>query len=168
MGVGGDLAEAEMKEWTHKGLVRHLSNWLKNSRRATIVVSELQTRLSETPDILAWSHGGHSTLIECKTSKADFVADKTKRFRMMEELGVGDLRYFAAPEGLLEREDIPEGWGLLQVGEWKHVRQVVDAAKKPADKRKECCILISALRRLEISTAVYVVHDEEFEADCGG
>ena len=141
---------------THNQLVRRMANWLKATKGYTVVISELSTRLGETPDVIAWKYEALSTLIECKVSRADFLADKKKCFRRAEDTGMGDWRYFAAPKGLLSAADIPEGWGLLEVGE-RRIRETVKPEPKEANKRAECVMLMSTLRRLEISTAVYVV-----------
>ncbi len=45
----------------------------------------------ECPDVIGW-RDGHSILIECKASRADFLADKGKRFRAEPEIGMGDER----------------------------------------------------------------------------
>jgi hypothetical protein len=146
---------------THKQLVLRLSKWLKFTKRYKIVISELSTINSETPDIIAWQGHASSILIECKTSRADFMADKKKHFRKSPTRGMGDIRYFAAPKGMLSIEEIPDGWGLLEVDDEKYIKE----KKKPefiqANKKNECVMLMSALRRLEISTAVYVVHEQE-------
>jgi hypothetical protein len=149
-------------QWTHKGLVKRMSAWLKNSKRNTVVISELATRNNETPDVIGWIGGAHSTLIECKTSLSDFRADAKKVFRRYQEYGVGDIRYFAAPPGIIPHSEVPEGWGLLEVHE-HHVREVVKPTHLGGNKANECVMLMSALRRLEISTAVYVVHEGEID-----
>lgn len=144
---------------THKQLVQRMAKWLKNSKHNTVVMSELTTRNTETPDVIGWISGALSTLIECKVSRADFLSDKHKIFRRYEEMGMGDLRYYAAPKGVLTADDMPDGWGLLEVE--SNVRVVKEAAYKNANKSTECVMLMSALRRLEISTAVYVVQESE-------
>jgi hypothetical protein len=147
-------------EWTHKKLVNRMANWLKNSKRYTVVFSELTTRNNETPDVIGWVGNAFSTLIECKVSVSDFRADKKKVFRRAAELGMGDFRYFAAPLGVIARTEIPDGWGLLEVGE-RSVRESIAPTLMTSNKNAECVMLMSALRRLEISTAVYVVSEDE-------
>ena len=147
------------KEWTHKMLVRRMANWLKNTKHNTVVMSELATRNGETPDVIGWIGGAASTLIECKVSRADFLADNKKWFRRDEESGMGDIRYIATPEGLLQPDEIPAGWGLLEAGK-HYVREIQKPEQKQASKRNECVMLMSALRRLEISTAVFVRQEE--------
>lgn len=151
-------------EWTHKKLVRRMAAWLKVNadHHRTIVVSELAAGSNnETPDVIGW-RGCSSILIECKTSRADFFADREKCFRREEERGMGDIRYFAAPAGVLSPEDIPDGWGLLEVDD-RFVRIKKPAAPKKANKDAEVTMLVSVIRRLEISTAVYVVADAPME-----
>ena len=147
------------KDWTHKELVKHMAKWLKYTKRMTVVMTELSTRNTETPDVIGWIGGAQSLLIECKASRADFYSDRMKNFRRYNETGMGDHRYFAAPKGLLSVEEIPEGWGLYEVGE--QVREVKKAELMQCSKQNECVMLMSALSRLDLSTAVYVVHEEE-------
>ena len=93
----------------------------------------------------------------------EFLSDSKKIFRQREKIGMGDLRYFATPKGLLSPEEIPDGWGLLEVWQSGHrgeyIRTIKEAEQKTSEKKAECIMLLSALRRLEISTAVYVVHE---------
>ena len=149
-----------MKRWTHEGLVRRLAAWLKNTKRNTVVVSELSTRNGETPDVIGWIGGAASTLIERKVSRADFLADRKKWFRRHEDAGMGDVRYVAAPKGLLRAEEMPDGWGLLEVDD-RFVREAATPTRKEASKRNECVVLMSVLRRLEISTAVFVRQEDQ-------
>lgn len=142
---------------THKQLVRQMQQWLKR-QGSTVVMAELVTRNSETPDVIGWEGAAFSTLIECKISRANFFQDVTKQVRRCEEMGMGDLRYFACPKGLLDPSDLPKGWGLLEVG--KHVSKTVQALRMASNKRNECVMLMSALRRLQLSTAVYVVSED--------
>jgi len=149
-----------MKEMTHKAAVRRMANYLKNSVGCTVVVAELSTQNTETPDVIGFKYAGHSTMIEVKVSRSDFLADKTKRFRRQMDLGMGDLRYFAAPEGIIKVEELPEAWGLLEIGEHR-VKLRKDAEHQPSNKKAEVVVLMSALRRVEIATAVFVRTESE-------
>lgn len=145
---------------THKQLVKKAKAWLTKSHR--VVLTELATSTSETPDAIGFkgtSEAG-STLIECKTSRADFHADKHKHFRREPERGMGDRRYFMAPKGVLSPDDLPEGWGLLEVTEHQ-VKEKAPAKFVKANKAAEIIMLISVIRRLELSTAVFVVAEKE-------
>ena len=161
MSVACDGADIQDRPgaWTHKTLVRRMAGWLKHTKGNLVVMTELATRNSETPDVIGWVSGASSTLIECKVSRADFLADGKKWFRLREERGVGDLRYMAAPVGLLCADEMPERWGLLEVTQ-QQVRVAKEAEPTKAHKGRECVMLMSALRRLKITTAVYVVAEE--------
>lgn len=147
---------------THKQLVQRMALWLKNTKQMTVVITELQTRTKETPDVIGWVGEAHSILIEVKVSREDFHRDRDKIFRRYSEMGMGNRRYFAAPRGLLKAEEMPLGWGLLEVE--SNVRVTKEAEPLDANKGAECVLLMSALRRLEISTAVYVVQCSEIDA----
>lgn len=71
-----------MSERTHDELVERALRWLRSRRCAPIF--HRCASCSEIPDAIGWSgsykHHG-SIVIECKASRADFYADKKKRFR---------------------------------------------------------------------------------------
>lgn len=147
---------------THKEAVRRMSTWLQNTGKCPIVVSELATANGETPDVIGFKGIGNSTVIECKVSRADFLADKAKIFRRYSEMGMGDHRYIACPEGVAEAADMPDGWGLLRIEE-HYIKQKLGSSLFEANKRAEIALLMSALRRVRISTAVFV--QAEFDAE---
>lgn len=149
----------------HKTLVRKSAAWLRNRKNCNVVFAELATQNNETPDVIGFHGAGGSILVECKTSRADFLADKNKIFRHHEEMGMGDARYFAAPKGLLKPDELPEGWGLLEITDADgRTYETKQATYKEANKRAEVKMLMSAIRRLEISTAVFVRAEEENSA----
>lgn len=99
---------------THAKLVDAAVAWLRR-QGCPVVVGELVTGSAETPDALGWI-SGRSILVECKASRADFLADAKKPFRIHPALGMGDLRFFLAPAGLIRPDELPAGWGLLEAG----------------------------------------------------
>lgn len=143
---------------THKEGVKRIAAWLNGTKRMAVVMAErVVTACSETPDAIAWGSRGESILVEVKVSRADFHSDKAKVFRRDEDNGVGQLRYFAAPAGILKPEDMPEGWGLLAIHQYQ-VRELVAPAVKTANRVNEVAMLVSAIRRLELSATVFVRH----------
>jgi hypothetical protein len=145
---------------THKDLVRKARAWLENTMRCTVVMSELATRNTETPDSIGFYAGGGSILVECKASRADFLADKNKIFRREEERGMGDHRYFMVSAKLISPEEVPDPWGLIEIYPSERARIVKEAKLATTNKSAEITMLVSVLRRLEISTAVFVRHEE--------
>lgn len=162
---------------THRVLVNRIAKWMRFNQSCPVgvcpvVMAELATQCHETPDVLGFYGPGCSILVECKVSRADFLADKEKIFRRYEDQGVGGVRYFAAPKGLLSPDELPEGWGLIEVAEKesrlgdRRVEVRKEATGKRAHKQNEVKILMSAIRRLEISSAVFV-QAPEMEAEAG-
>jgi hypothetical protein len=150
----------EPKPMTHKQMVKRMANWMKYNQCACVVISELHTMGgTEQPDVIGWKSCGSSVLVECKTSRADFFADDKKWFRRESTLGMGGLRFVAVPKGLVKKEEVPENWGLLEVDD-RCVRVTVKAQLQECSKWAECKLLVSSIRRLQLSTAVYVVQDE--------
>lgn len=139
----------------HADLVTRAERWLRKSMGCSVVLTELVTSSStgETPDCIGFRGGGVSVLVECKTSRADFLSDAKKPFRLHPESGMGDFRFFMCLPGVLRQDDMPDGWGLLWVHE-KHVQQVCganirkyEAAPFVGNKRNELVMCMSALRR---------------------
>lgn len=170
---------------THRVLVNRIAKWMRFNRSCPVgvcpvVMVELATQCHETPDVLGFYGPGCSMLVECKVSRADFLGDKEKNFRRYEDQGVGDVRYFAAPKGMLSPDELPDGWGLIEVSDKetrlgdRRVEVRRSAAPKTANKRNEVKMLMSAIRRLEISSAVYVEVPEmepetgDLEVSAGG
>lgn len=125
--------------------------WLR-SYRCGVILSEQACASGEMPDAIGWKRACHSVLVECKISRADFLADREKPFRQKSQLGMGCERYYLTPAGLLRPAELPTGWGLLEY----HSRQIVTL--RPAAKnlrtatglRHEMNLLLVSLRRVEI------------------
>lgn len=100
---------------THDELVERGARWLR-SQGCHMVLREFcaLTYTGEIPDVLGWKNG-QSVLIEAKASRSDFLADKHKPFRKDPALGIGQWRLYIAPPGMIKVEELPEGWGLLEV-----------------------------------------------------
>jgi len=149
---------------THSELVNRAEAWLRG-KGYRVTAKELHTSNSETPDVMGFGYGGDSCLIECKTSRPDFFADKNKSFRRDSQNGMGQHRYYAVPVGLVKPEELPDGLGLLNVyekiGGFRSIRKAKDSLMFDADKHAEVNFLVSILRRLRISTAVFIERVEK-------
>ena len=111
-----------MKEPTHADLIDVAARWLEGTRRCCIVLTE-QGFGSEVCDAIGW--GKTCIVVECKVSRADFLADQRKPHRR-DRCGLGRERWYLTPPGLLRAGELPAGWGLA---EWngRIVRRVVPA-----------------------------------------
>ncbi len=125
---------------THSDLVKRAAKWLE--KKHPVIVTEMVTGTYEEPDAIGFRMG-FSTLIECKTSRSDYYADRKKATVRM-----GDFRYFMTPAGLLAGITITEGWGLLEV-HGKLVRKIKEAPQvEEKSYRAEQSLLLSCFRRL--------------------
>lgn len=125
--------------------------WLRRYR-CGVVLSEQACVSGEMPDAIGWKKACHSVLIESKVSRADFLADRDKPFRKNPELGVGCERYYLAPRGLIRSDELPTGWGLLEVC-GREIERVKTSAKSLRSKvgfENEMNLLLASLRRVEI------------------
>src|SRR5689334_9762848 len=136
---------------THEKLVRAAVAWLRRYG-CGVVLSEQSCASGETPDAIGWKRACHSVVVECKISRADFLADREKPFRLKPEKGMGCERFYLAAAGLIHANEIPEGWGLLELHN-RDVEQTVSASKKmrsAAGFRLEMNLLLASLRRVEV------------------
>jgi len=125
--------------------------WLRQYR-CGVVLSEQACVSGEMPDAIGWKKACHSVLVECKVSRGDFLADRDKPFRQKPEVGVGCERYYLAPRGLIRGDEVPKGWGLLEV-EGREVERVKSSAKTLRTElgfKSEMNLLLASLRRVEI------------------
>lgn len=102
----------------HRRLCELGAKWLKKHKEnlyianCPFVAIEVVTVNQETPDIFGWDYWS-TTLIEVKVSRADFLADAKKHFRLHPEQGMGTDRLYLCPEGLIRPDELPDKWGLL-------------------------------------------------------
>jgi hypothetical protein len=125
--------------------------WLRRYR-CGVVLSEQACVSGEMPDAIGWKKACHSVLVESKVSRADFLADRAKPFRQKAENGVGCERYYLAPRGLIRVQELPSGWGLLEVCD-REIERVKASAKNlrsEAGFQSEMNLLLASLRRVEI------------------
>lgn len=104
-------------------------------KRADVVLPEFYSWNAELPDVIAFNRD-HSTVIECKVSRSDFLRDKAKPFRMNPNSGMGDSRYYCCPKGLIKPEELPASWGLLYIfpdGKIRKQRECYGRFKKNMD-----------------------------------
>jgi len=115
-------------------------------------LSEQACVSGEMPDAIGWKKACHSVLIECKVSRGDLLADRDKPFRQKPELGVGCERYYLAPPGLIRVEELPTGWGLLEVSarEIERVKPSAKNLRSATGFQNEMNLLLASLRRVEV------------------
>ncbi len=136
---------------THGQLVERAVRWLR-SYRCGVVLSEQACVSGEMPDAIGWKRANHSVLVECKVTRADFLADCGKPFRQKPEQGVGCERFYFTPPALVKREELPSGWGLLELrqGRIELVQNSAKNLRSAAGLRYEMNLLLASLRRVEV------------------
>lgn len=139
------------KPMTHEDLVKRAIKWLSNpsyGRSACgVAVPELVSFAGEQPDAIGWVSGGFSTMIECKISRSDFIADQKKG---RQERGVGYYRYYMCPPDLIKPDELPQYWGLL----YCHEKRITVEVEAPINESRnlfgEMAMMYSLLRRVEV------------------
>jgi hypothetical protein len=147
---------------THALLVEKAVEWLRTRYRCGIILSEQYCATGEVPDAIGWKGSCHSVLVECKVSRADFLSDASKAFRLKPEEGLGCERLYLAPAGIIRAEELPCGWGLLE-----YAKRAVTLVKKPPRKSlrteiglmKEMNLLLASLRRVEVRIEPQTITD---------
>jgi hypothetical protein len=140
------MGEGDMSEIAHARLVLAAARWLKRAGYP-IVVTEMATSYQEVPDAIGLGAGG-STLIECKISRADFLSDSKKFFRVCPSSGMGAKRYYLCPANLIASDEVPEGWGLIYLCAHNRLRDIRGATEQPRNEGAKRAIFISILRRI--------------------
>jgi hypothetical protein len=136
---------------THAQLVERAVRWLR-SYRCGVVLSEQACVSGEMPDAIGWKQACHSVLVECKVTRADFLADREKPFRLKPEKGVGSERFYLTFPSLIRIEDLPLGWGLLEYhrGRIEMRRASARNLRTATGFRYEMNLLLASLRRVEV------------------
>jgi hypothetical protein len=146
----------------HQQLVRLAEVWLRRQYRCGIVLSEQSCASGETPDVIGWKGKCRSVLVECKVSRADFLADREKPFRRCPELGMGCERFYLAPVGLIGAAELPAKWGLLEI-KGRELNIVVRPSRlsqrSPTGLMLEMNLLLASLRRVEVRIEPQTITD---------
>ncbi|TGJ99903.1 hypothetical protein EHO57_14185 [Leptospira langatensis] len=144
--------------FSHDELVEIAFSWVQRRTSCGVVIKEVaNTSAQEIPDVIGFGSGGHSFLIECKASRADFLKDKNKLFRQFPENGMGSQRFYLCPENIIGVEDLPVNWGLIWVNEQGKAKLKYSPYKgngsertslHPKNWKAEHGLLYSCLRRV--------------------
>jgi hypothetical protein len=164
---------------THADLVHAAYRWLLGPAGCGFAFRELVAinGTGEIPDVLGYKDGGkHTIIVECKTSRPDFLSDRKKRHRRGDPacLPMGRYRFYATPKGMLSVEELPERWGLIEANE----RSVMKLRHNPYNMmggnwwsngfeehniEAERAMMYSALRRLHMSGHVETIYQSPFK-----
>ncbi|AFE86388.1 hypothetical protein FDH27_gp061 [Vibrio phage SSP002] len=149
-----------LKDSEHSQLCLLAKKWILKNGFGVAIDDRMKAACDtgEQPDAMGWN-ASVSIVIEVKTSRSDFLADKNKKFRANPRLGMGDWRFYLCPKGLISKDEVPEGWGLLYYHEGK-IRRVHGGPKSngwsfdgiPFVGNKDCemSYMYSALRRMVV------------------
>jgi len=135
---------------THAQLVEAAVHWLRSKYRCGIVLSEQACCSGEVPDVIGWKGRCRSVVVECKISRADFLADQKKPWRN-QPAALGCERFYLTPKDLIDPKELPANWGLLECS----ARQVAIRVKPnsrsqrtPEGLLNEMNLLLASLRRV--------------------
>ena len=148
---------------THAALVELAVKWLRTKYRCGIILSEQACCSGEIPDVIGWRGRCRSVVVECKASRADFLADAAKPWRRDPDIALGCERYYMAPRGTIGAAELPAGWGLLEVS-GRNVSITVACSKRRSLRSaegmmNEMNLLLASLRRVEIRIEPQTITD---------
>lgn len=118
---------------------------------SAIIEARLKGRIAVKgyrPDVLAWRNPDVSITIECKTSRADSLAELNKEYHGPRHTGdrLGNLAYLIHERGI--HCHLPDGYGRLVV-DGGHVEEWVQPTlRSPVDRTYEASLAFAALARL--------------------
>jgi len=160
-------------ELTHRSLCDVAVKWLKRPNSTGgpgchVAVSEVASGWSgEIPDAIGFratgDHSDGSSVVEVKASRSDFLADKKKKHRNGEVIGLGNWRYYMCPVDLIKPDELPENFGLLYINKRGHVKPIVtpflttnyntqketlEAMKFVANVKRETFLMVRLLSRV--------------------
>lgn len=137
----------------HRDMCKRAAKWLRGTMGCNIAVWEVTAAANEKPDAIGW-HPYKSTLVECKTSRSDFLRDKLKYHKRTPESGMGEYRYYLCPPDVIKVDDLPPCWGLLYLKTGR-VTVIKKAEWQASHKDNERTFLVSILRR-QMEGCVYM------------
>ena len=145
---------------THGHLVNLAVQWLR-AYGCGVILSEQACISGEMPDAIGWKKACHSVVVECKVTRADFLADRSKPFRTTPQIALGCERFYLAPAALIKGEDLPQGWGLLEY-QTRKIEMIYPANKNMRTTRGfryEMNLLLASLRRVELRIEPQTITD---------
>lgn len=166
------LDNNEVKDLTHSGIINIVSTVMtkslcnKKGLGAHLWFKEVHAgnrKNRESPDLIGFRNDNHTTMIEVKASRSDFLSDKNKKFRQDLSLGMGSHRYYACPEGMISVDEIPYKWGLIYVTEKPVKVKFIKWADEITDRNHaaEQNLLFSLMRRINDFTPVQEIVNYE-------
>ncbi len=135
---------------THAELVKRAARWLRNTQRCPVVLIEVHSHAHEIPDAIGFKADGSSIVVECKTSRADFLRERLKMARCLERVdsswAMGMARWYLLLPGILLPDDDLGNWGVLEVRR-RSLRKRVQAANLYRKPAPELALMVAAFRR---------------------
>lgn len=128
----------EKMKYTHEQLETAGARWLAkvgywwSCKRIAI---EPASPGSERPDVIGFAYG-NTHVIECKTSRADFLRDFRKKWRTEGKKPMGACRWWLCEEGLITFDDLAgSDDGLLWITAGGNIKVIRYAAQRADEER---------------------------------
>ena len=131
---------------THQELVERAARWVTKHCRCHVVLQEFKCFAAEIPDVIGFSNY-RSVVVECKVSHSDYLADlKKPHHQKVQKLG--NLHYYLTLPGLIQPQELVNGWGLLyaQPHKIEKIQECVPNRRLEV-KNEEWYLMYSLMRR---------------------
>ena len=152
--------QAELLPLTHDDLVRRAVRWLRKTRGCGVVFAEMVTAAPMIPDAIGWCMAGQwSVLVEAKASRSDFFADR-KKCHFGAPDSPGQERWYITPKGLVQPDELPAEWGLLECS----AKRIVVAKICPRTNYVPYCRRLGGELSFMNPSAVFMVARARWEA----
>lgn len=146
-------ATKKLKEWTEDRVIDLLRARYKGQAWAFLpkvrngTGYQLSARTADALAMSLWpSRGLHLYGFEVKVSRSDWLREINDPEKAEDIFGFCDFWYVVAPEGIVERDELPKTWGLMEIT-GKGLQETVSGPKltpKPVDS----LFLASLLRKV--------------------
>lgn len=158
----------EEKRFTHRQLEEVGAKWLSKSGylwSCKRIAIEPTSPGLERPDVIGFAYGV-THVIECKTTRDDFLRDFRKKWRQEGEKPMGSYRWWLCVEGVITVDDLAgSDDGLLWItadGDIKVIRYAAQRADEERNMVGEFCILYTLLNKEAVKpVTIYRSNDGE-------
>lgn len=136
---------------SHSDFIADLNKEARTKRADTSIYSGLH---SEIGNLRSWAAKKNDALYIDKkyARKLEHIEYYIHCYRSQDKTyqeapHLGEHRFYVCPTGIISKDEVPEGWGLIYHDDKGKFRQIIDSGKWKANVKVERDIIAHALRR---------------------
>lgn len=140
-------------------LCQACSTWIYKSHFKDLmwkyVIIGLKGVTNKMPDIYAVS-GLFSLCVEVKMTRGEFTRSLKKKNNLYYDNGCGTYRYYLCPDGVININELPDGWGLINYNyDEQNLTIVKESTEFDCKYRSDMMILSSFIKKLGIKSQIF-------------